>query len=810
MKTSALAPLIFRIAAWPADAVEPLRSASFASAVDRALATQDAIRARGDELSALLYAEVPRLDAEQRRIALRLRRALHRNTDPVNASDLQALRLSSVLEASLLSDDVERHCLQEHFKALRIRYDATLQCELKELSRIAGEAKFRRALIVASPGTSNAWEQVLQKGGIPDSWRLRTTLLQYLMRAAGRATPNGLWAGVAMEAPYHAKEPIAIRPAPFRVFVKPDLNVFFELFTAAASALHYRRSVYLRWNPTLTEFGEGEYAWAHLQEDTWVMERTSNDPDIASLQAVFGHSEHASFDELLNRSQLAEQTLHRLYDTGVLCAQCDREGVYENPCAALQALLPCLVPEEQPVWSAAITELFEICGELEKPDGELEIGHLRIGIARARQVVNLLRARYDLEPYSGDRGVLCFDHLAPFEISVSEELRHGIADAVRKYWHFDRGGTGELLSRRARAAHASCEAADGALALAGISVERAENTTDPNIEEQYGILLDEWTRDLEPSASASVHEVGLAYPEVVSPMGPGAALVVPGITPQGLSFRIGSIGPDSGVFYGRFHHLFAATGKRSFCNWMAQSKALAETQGVLLADIAVRGAYDRNTALRPRIGNRILDPLSAESTGIVVRFEGECRAVLRDHDGRRVFPVLHSAVETSSADPWSQWLAAVEANAGRPSLRVPQPPLARELDTWKHCPRLTLGPTTVIAPERWGCPAETMELLCRTNGFDRFVAWRKWVRQAGIPDRTYAQYGTTGTETLLLSDSLLAVEVLGRGLSQTDSPLRLQEMFFGEKGLWLRDDQGRKYMAEIALAWPADKDFWRC
>jgi hypothetical protein len=60
-----------------------------------------------------------------------------------------------------------------------------------------------------------------------------------------------------------------------------------------------------------------------------------------------------------------------------------------------------------------------------------------------------------------------------------------------------------------------------------------------------------------------------------------------------------------------------------------------------------------------------------------------------------------------------------------------------------------------------------------------------------------------------LPDSVLAVEVLGRALSQTNSPFRLQEMFFGEAGLWLQDQNGRKYLAEMAVAWQGDGEFWR-
>jgi hypothetical protein len=100
-----------------------------------------------------------------------------------------------------------------------------------------------------------------------------------------------------MEAPHHTAAPISIRTTASRTFVKPDLNVFFELFTAAASAQHYRRAVYLRLNPTLTEVGDGEYAYAHHHEGAWVMARFSDEGTIPRLRRVLQDSEHADFVE---------------------------------------------------------------------------------------------------------------------------------------------------------------------------------------------------------------------------------------------------------------------------------------------------------------------------------------------------------------------------------------------------------------------------------------------------------------------------------------------------------------------------------
>ncbi|HWE50613.1 MAG TPA: lantibiotic dehydratase [Bryobacteraceae bacterium] len=838
-----LAPVLFRIASWPIGAVENLRSAAFSTQVDCALMREDRILARAEELSALLHAQVPRMQTGERRIALRVRRALHRSAEPAAASDIEALASHPAIGQSLVEDDAERRCLQKQFGCLNFEYAAALDAELEELRGIAGDMAFRRAVAVASLSTSDALEELLSNRTKAETWRLRATLLNYAMRAAGRATPNGLWSGVALESSHHGHGAISFRDTPRTVFVKPDLNAYFELFDLAASPQHYRRAVRLRWNPTTTELDNGDYACAHRNGGgAWVFSRTANDGHIARLREVFESSERAEFEELRARSGLEDGALDDLYLSGLLCPACDEGGVYEDAWSALDALVDCLSAAERPFWRTAICESRGICGVLAEAAPNSDVGQLRRGLSDARGVINTLRARYGAAPLPSGCSVLVFDQTAPFEIGISDDVRHQISCSLRRYWNFDRGGVGELLARNARMSLARNTDADIALILAGVPIERpgaapakpaapeiqttsgsweetANSIDDPGLAERFQSLMEGWTTDLEGSWRKPIHHVAISNPCEGSPMPPGSALLVPAFTPRSLALRVGSVAPDWAAFYGRFHHLFAARGDLRFRDWLSQSKTIAEAEGVDLADVAIRGEHDHNAALRPRLGSRILDAFSERLTDLTAEFDAAQGVRLRDHEGRRVFPVLQSAVETSNADPWGRWFAEVEGNTGRTSLLAPAPPLARELGEWKHCPRLaldattldptTLDPTTVIGPERWWCPRETTEQLRRTEGFDRYLVWRRWVRHAGVPARVYTRHGTTGTETLLLSDSVLAIEVLGRALLQTDSPLRLQEMFFGESGLWLEDRNGRKYLAEMAIAWRADGEFWR-
>ena len=832
---TSIAPLIFRIASWPMDTIEDLRSPLFAAEMDRALARRSAIQGRSASLSSMLYEEVPRLGRGERRAALRVRRALHRSTDPVSRADMGVLmgsfELAQGAKELLGADDAERLSLQCQLVRLRNLYQAALDREVEALARIARQPKFRKALAVASLSTSEAWEQGLRGSGCLENWRLRATLLNYVMRSVGRATPNGLWAAVAMEDLSDAAQPIKIRSTEPRVFVKPDVNVFFNLFSAASSPENYRRAIFLRCNPTLTEVAHGEYLYAHCRNDSWVITRSLDDGTIARLRKSLPDSDVADFEQLRAAAGISDEALDRLYIAGVLWPACDREGIHEDAWAALEGLVACLRPAERHKWQELILELHGICSSLESAYDDIGLEQLHLQLGRARRNVNRLAAHYGAEPSPADRNVLIFDGTAPFQIAVSRAFREQIFGAVRRCWEFDRGGIGEASARDARLSMAENEGAARVMALAGLSTQRAGADTAREIhvsdgavagsweESLEGIhnqdlrnrcqgILQNWTADLEGAAGKSVHRVGLAAPDQICPMGPGAALVMPGITPEGISVRVGSIAPDWCAFYGRFHHLFRATGQMTFREWIEQAKAFVESRGVVLGDVIVRGAHDRNAALRPSVGTARLDPLGSTLSGMTAQCHATEPITLQDESGRQVFPVLHSAVETSKADPWSRWLADLERHAGRMTLLAPQPPLGLELTSWKHTPRLVLDSATVIAPERWWCPTEVAEQLRTSVGFDRFLAWRSWVRHGAMPERMYAQHGDVGTESLLLADSLLSVEVLGRALSQSDAPLRLQEMFFGDAGLWLRDEGGRKYMAEMALAWAGDPMFW--
>ena len=172
-------------------------------------------------------------------------------------------------------------------------------------------------------------------------------------------------------------------------------------------------------------------------------------------------------------------------------------------------------------------------------------------------------------------------------------------------------------------------------------------------------------------------------------------------------------------------------------------------------------------------------------------------------------PCVHSAVALDGVDPGSRALGELSHLLGRPGLMRPLPVLRAELAAWRHLPRLVLDDGAVISPERWLPPTSLGEELARTAGLDRFIAWRRYVRSARLSDLVYAKYPPHPVETLLATDSVLAVERLGRALAAHGPDFRLQEVFPPVGEWWLRDAENRRYLAELGASWHGDDEFWR-
>jgi hypothetical protein len=208
----------------------------------------------------------------------------------------------------------------------------------------------------------------------------------------------------------------------------------------------------------------------------------------------------------------------------------------------------------------------------------------------------------------------------------------------------------------------------------------------------------------------------------------------------------------------------------------------------------------------------MLDPLDAESQllqqATITCDSGGRPFLCTAGSTRLLLPWARSAAVLGGIDRFASVLAAVPFFLGRPPLLAPMPRLAREIDNWRHLPRLMLA-DTVISAERW-TPATSFAMsLADARGAERLICWRRFVRERGLPNLVYTFQGRHQTESLLAADSAIGVELLGGELKAQGPSIRIQELFPAAENFFVRDSDGNGYLAELAVAWSGDEAFWR-
>jgi hypothetical protein len=217
------APLILRASLWPVELIRGLESPDFARDLDHWLAAGAGLHAEGKNLADQLHPIVPQLANRKARAGiLALRRALHRGIEPVEIPAIAALpAIDPALQEALEVHASKRATHRQQRAELEAAYHAAIERERAEVRLIAADPRFQKALALASPA---AFRDLVRDPGLNSS-RLVRTILQFALRAAGRATPNGLWAGTAIETGV-CEEGIETQPAPALVRFQPKLACF--------------------------------------------------------------------------------------------------------------------------------------------------------------------------------------------------------------------------------------------------------------------------------------------------------------------------------------------------------------------------------------------------------------------------------------------------------------------------------------------------------------------------------------------------------------------------------------------------------
>ena len=765
------APLIFRIAGWPVETIRGLRSVDLAHRVDLYVEREAAIRRAADELSDRIHPLVPLTsNREARRKLLALRRALHRSTAPVAITEpLVSELIEEVPEAlriDLRKDCVRRCELAQERGRLEELYGRRLRAELTQLYLIAGEDRFQKALAIASPAAFDEFSRWRTDRSERLDWRLIRTLLQFVLRAVGRATPNGLWAGVALES---GETDRGIRAEPCEVSIRfqPVLKPIAQALRAMTLRQPWFTQIPLRLNPTLFQTASGPWRFERPENDGWHTAEVPDSPLMKILVSRYAKSSALLPVEIQQHFESSDtEWLMRAAQDGLFLSCLSFPEFYASAWDALDKILEQIPQSEKTTWQAAFTALRRICSTLSEPFEQLSTAEVRSGIYEAREIVNRLVARYGIPVLAEDANALTVDYRAPFRMLVAKHFKDKLSDAVRLVWRFDRLGIGEAAAQRERRGELPDEA-----------------------------WADRWHQELQ-----GVHrkrQYRFQVTAAAQPMPPGSCLMRLQLNGDEPLIRIGCISADPVLFYSRFDHLLGESdaGKR-LQTWYRSS--LEETEraypSLRFADLALRSPIDLNAAARPRFSPRCVDPFERGPVDT-----GQTSTV--------VVPLIHSAVSLDTSDRYTRQLGNQHRMLGRSSLMRPLPALPMERTEWHHLPRLELSEDAILTAERWTFSHNHLDEFAAATGLDRFISWRRFLKDTDMPELLYAHTEQHTTEWLLPAQSVLATEILGRSIPGLDGEIRFQEAFPDVETTWLTDGHDH-YLAEVVAAWQGDPEFW--
>ena len=751
-----LGPAILRVAGWPIESLDGLRSQQLTKRIDGWIKNEDEIRRESDGLAAELYKIIPRLgDRTIRRLALELKRNLHGSLEPLPERLTEGLLKHETVQLALgpaILAAVERRI---RHAAERAEIERAHAVELERagatLDGIVSDERFQRALCLASPSVFRQWQN-LRKGSSSRRSRLRlqSTLHRYLMRAIGRATPNGLWAGVALEdMAQDAAVPLQVGTAASVIRVSPALSIFSRGLEHLNRRRPWIEELAWRRNPTLRRLSDEVWEFGTFAGGSWSVRRIAHHEQLDLLQKGFSLADRPTLREievaLCDRfpgmtAPVVRGLCEVWIDAGILWSTACLPAFFSDTWQALDAMIETLPESERPLWRECRARLRIIAEKVETAIDTLEAHALRDLFEGARQAVGLVLGRYEaVIPCNAD--ALVVDRTAPFRFSISRDLVSRIEEKLRLYWKFDRYGLGEIETKIAiehffggipREGHVplneflSRGAETDPAQRAWSWQERVLSRASPECARLAKEAFARWERELGPVVEHRVHRLATEETSGSSSALPsGSALLLLGQSERGTWLRIGGLTPEPSFFYSRFSHLFGEGD--AFRTWQRVEVASAAERwpSLRFLDLAIRNHFNPNVTARTPVAAQMIDPLEAE--GELLR-QGR---IARNHNGRPLLsasagsaglsiPSARSAAYLGGLDRFASVLASVSFFLGRPPLLAPIPRLTREIECWHHLPRLMLD-DAVVSPERWTPDASFGSTLANARGAERLI-----------------------------------------------------------------------------------------
>jgi hypothetical protein len=761
------------------------------------------------------------------------KRHIHAETSPLPAAPADLVtRVDPAIAGLIGAEDAQRRALAAARTEFQATYRQTLEQQLAALREVTATDRFQRALIIANPAVASAWRE--HRPRQPKRQRhLETTVFHYLMRACGRATPNGAWAGVA---PVFASETasarsLTVRDAPPVYRAAPSLQPFDRMLRKLSHDPRYRRQSLLHINPTVQVDPSGGWTYDEDRDGVHHPRRLPSQPMIAALVEAFADGQPRIASPLIDAIDalssdaglraILERLLDWLVDQDVLRTPLRLPSLAPDAWTALTGVLECLLEPEQARWRPAIGRLQLACRQLE----DLEA----LSPNEVERVLTVIQAEIKLLWTSAGldgplpEPLVHVDMRAPFEVSWSRVGIEHATQAVRAViaFHSTDGGA-ELFRRQSlgdvmrllRECGGDAPALEVLERIAWSVPPRARGTDldqsdtlefilgqmppESPLGRQAQAYCQRWERELESCWRDSLFRLPVHPPARDVLPGPGGALLLR-LASDG-DWWIGPGRPETALFAARFASLLGAT--------VLDVHRLSLGAGVSAREIVGWDPSNPNAGLHPPLTERTLSGDQLADVRLVIDPRSE-RVWMRFIEPAGVIrPIYATGADIGFNDARGRLLQVLTASHGWEFPSFQTPALRKEREVWHHAPRLVLDGGEVLRPEHWIFDRAAIERLRSAADADRYALWREEVRGRGIPDLVHVKCGPHQTEVLLRTDSPLAVRCLLESYAVHAPWMEISEVPGSPRDWPVRDASGKHYVAELGVTWFAER-YWQ-
>ena len=716
------------------------------------------------------------------------------------------------------------------------RYAAATSAQRDVLAELTTTAGFDRALTLANAEVAQRWRDC---GGRVRSAksrhrRLEATVVRFLCRAAGRATPQGAWAGVCAvtDAP-GGDRLVSVAPAPGAWVVAPSLAPFAALCSWIGAGEPYLRKGRFALDPTLHRRQDrwrilGPGGWRELPEHPFLDSLVAwlhgaGEPERGALQPFVASLASAPASEAGVWEALAG-----LRSTGVIRPVLRVDPVGEGAAAILRRTAADLPDAMRHPWLDAVTALEAAAGALSRDLGEIDGAETTRRLGGAAAVLAELWQRLNVPgcPPGGASG-LRVDRVAPFAAHWSAAGREVVSSAVAELLeihaadgaaeHYRRQDVARLrsgslldelwrlttLAPSARASEALPPLPGGTLTRAGVVAAHYGRRDRFAVEERWDVLA--------AGAGGGPVVVGAAaltgpwsVPDDADLPRCGAQVLVV----DGSTVHLGWGRPQPLLFAGRHLDLGVAASTS------AELAADLARSGCELTDVVVRDPQSLDASVRlpttPMLD--LSDRAQVAELDLVV--DTESRTVEVRQAGRPLLVSTASAVGSSGRDPLSILGELLTNVHGWEMLSFGLP--LTEAETVGRQPIAAVHTPSghVLRTRRVALDPDWVEAARALVPVERYRAWVAALRAAGLAGST----GTPGSGAWAAGNETAGLVSVQCGqepplVVPASSPLAVEALFgVLRAGSWVVvadiapatlvvDGTGRQHVAELAVSW---------